>query len=441
MLSLPFTIKAQVSHEISLNGGGGLSIFNYKLSKSGNAMGAGGDVGAGYTCLFNKFVGIRIGAEVGFYNAKAKLDGLKVVTPSRMDSENDRFIMHTILSKYTETVNSVFVNIPLMLQIQAGETQKFYALIGAKAGIPISNKCKVSDATLTNEAYYPEYDNWLKEQEFAGFGTFTGQKVNGKFKLGITAILAVEIGGKWKLGEKLALYTGAFFDYGVNNSGKKEPFVNYKAENPASFTTNSAMAANKMNIMAAGIKLRFAFIPKSNQIINNEKVVTNEKPKTSVAEKQKTEKVEKNKKTKTEKRHEPSTVDAPVEVIVLPIEVELTLAVEFTLGRPAHSGFPAAATGISWVSNIDANTAKFTTASNKLVNLSDIETYNTITTQEKLKEIYDAGNKTSEFTAKGGANFKPHYLIIQDGEILRLIEMTSLTFKAGESKAYFKERH
>ena len=96
--------------------------------------------------------------------------------------------------------------------------------------------------SITNEGYYPDYDNWLTMPEFAGFGTFTNQYFNGELKLAVTAMLAAEIGAKWKLGEKVALYTGFYFDYGLNNSLKdKPPFVDYINSYPAKFTVNSAL--------------------------------------------------------------------------------------------------------------------------------------------------------------------------------------------------------
>jgi len=123
------------------------------------------------------------------------------------------------------------------------------------------------------------------------------------------------------------------------------------------------------------------------------------------------------------------------------MEVPLSSASEFALGRPGREGFPATATGITWSANVDATTSKFTTAPNAIVFLPDQVTYNSITTQEKLKEAFESGNKAGEFTAKAGSAFKPQYFIVKDGEALRLIEMTNLIIKAGESRANFTEKH
>jgi len=127
-----------------------------------------------------------------------------------------------------------------------------------------------------------------------------------------------------------------------------------------------------------------------------------------------------------------------------PGETDLTDAVAFTLGRPEHSGFPATDMGITWASNVDGNTAKFTTAKNALIILPNEATYNAITTQEVLKAAFEAvpeASRLSEFTAKSDANFTAQYLIVQDGATLRLIKMTGLEFKPNENKGYFTEKH
>ena len=473
LLLSPFLASAQAFHEISLSGGGGLSTINYKLSSGKKNLGFGGEFGLGYSCLFMEKVGFYIGADLSFYNTKPTLDKMKVVTANLIDNEGDRFDMHTTLNAYKESLNAMFLNIPVMFHFQTGAKHRFYAMAGVKVGVPLSGKFKVSDATLTNEAYYPEYNNWLTEQEFAAYGTFTNRSAKGNSKLGISAAIALEIGGKWKLGEKFALYTGAYFDYGLNNIAKdKFVMINYYDKAPAEFKTNSALASSKINLMAAGLKVRFAFLPNGTKTTSNVKESTKKEKETvkkEVAPKKEKEVVEKEavpkkekevtkkeavpkkekevaKKEKTKKVKETNTQESatekhPVKGVQAPVEVDLTPAAEFTAGRPGRTGFPASAMGLTWVSNIDASTAKFTTAPNALVILPDYETYSALTTQEKLRKAFNSGNKASEFTAKAVANFKPIYFIIQEGETLRLIEMSNIIIKAGESRAYFKEKH
>lgn len=254
-------VSAQISHEVSVQGGGGLSTLMNKLPSGTNKVGGGGEFGIGYTLFFTPNVGINIGVDFAFYNAKAQFDStahVTVISPNLIDSEGDLFNMHTILNKYEEAQKTVFLNIPIMVQFQ---TKKFYLKGGAKIGVPIKSKFSVTDATLTNSAYYPHLDNWLTEEpEFAGLGTFT-RSVEGKMPLQVSVALSLETGIKWKLGEYFALYTGIYFDYGLNNIAKPEgSFLNYDASAPVNFTNNSAAlyTTKQMNVMAIGVKMRFA---------------------------------------------------------------------------------------------------------------------------------------------------------------------------------------
>jgi len=253
--------SAQAVHEFAISGGGGLSALNYKLSSGERISGFGGDFGVGYICIFEGQWGFHIGVEAGMYNAKTEIDHVEIVTGQLRDSDGDRFDLYTTLYDYTETQKAMFLNIPVMAQFQTIGKQKFYAKAGVKIGIPVNATYSGSGAELYNQAYYSEYKNWLTEPTSAGLGTFTNLKSEWKLKLGVAVTLAIETGVKWRLGAKAALYTGAWFDYGLNNILKDQPFVNYDKDAPAAFTTNSVLPAltEKMNIMAAGVKLRLAF--------------------------------------------------------------------------------------------------------------------------------------------------------------------------------------
>jgi hypothetical protein len=254
-------VSAQITHEISVQGGGGLSTLNYKLKSGKHQLGGGGEFGVGYACFFTKTVGIRIGFDLAFYNSKAQpTSGVIIVTPGLIDSEGDRFDMHTTLSHYSESQKAMFLNIPVMAQFQ---TKKFYVMGGVKIGVPLNCKFSISDATLINKGYYPELTNELTMPAFAGYGTFTDINTEGKFPLQVSAALALETGIKWEIGKHFALYAGIYFDYGLNNIVKQEgPFMNYSSSEPANFTTNSALPfiTDKVNVMAFGVKMRFAFV-------------------------------------------------------------------------------------------------------------------------------------------------------------------------------------
>ena len=210
------------------------------------------------------------------YSSTAKLNNQTAITRGLSDGDQqlvqgkrvDLFDLHTTLSGYSENQKAMFLNIPVMALFQI---EQFYAMSGAKIGIPVNGKYSSKNATITNEAYYTELDNWLTTQTFAGYGEFRGRDSDGKIDLGVSVALALEAGMKWGIGDKLSLYTGAYFDYGLTNvvKGGNTQFVSYNANSAENFTTNSVLSSytdnsksatftDKVNMTAIGIKLRLA---------------------------------------------------------------------------------------------------------------------------------------------------------------------------------------
>ena len=256
---LQISVLLAQSHEFSVYGGGGLSTLRYQLSVGDASVGYGGDFGVGYTYFLNDQWGIHTGAGLGLYNAKAKLDGIQTVTPNLTDSDGERFDLHTTLAGFIETQKAMFLNIPVMVVYEQG----FYVMGGLKIGVPLNGKYTSKSETLTHAGYYPLRNNWATTQEFAGYGTFAGKNFDGRFDLGMSLMLSLEGGMKWSIGNNLLLCAGAYIDYGLNNSAKSSnlPFITYNAAHASDFSANSVLStfADKINMMAAGIKLRLVY--------------------------------------------------------------------------------------------------------------------------------------------------------------------------------------
>ena len=264
-------VSAQAEHEVSVNAGGGLSALLYKPSQGTSNAGGGGEFGVGYTFFSDKLQaaetgtviraqwGIHTGLRLGLYGAKAQVNNEKAETKNLTDDEGDDFILYTLLTGYKETQRAMSLNIPVMALYLI---EPYYVMAGVKINIPLTGKYKSKDATLTNEAYYIDYENWLKTQTFAGYGEFRGKKSDGSVDLGVTVMLSLEGGYKWRLNSQFVLYTGAYFDYGLNNTfkGTQTQFVNYDRNNPSGFTTNSVMSsfAQKVHLIAFGLTARLA---------------------------------------------------------------------------------------------------------------------------------------------------------------------------------------
>jgi hypothetical protein len=185
------------------------------------------------------------------------------------DCEKYLFDLHTTLNDYKETHRTMFLNIPLMLQFQTkqnqslnwkkGEKAGYYVMAGAKAFFHVNYKYTSEIASLNNSAYYPIFDNWIESLPEFGIGYFEGNKVEKKLKINILAVFAFETGIKWRIGKNIYLYTGAYFDCGLHDATKKNrtPYSVYTY--PEHLTELTLLDfAKKMNIMAAGIKIRLS---------------------------------------------------------------------------------------------------------------------------------------------------------------------------------------
>ena len=266
-------VSAQFNHEFSAYVGSGLSTLTYQPSLGDRSGGMGADFGVGYTIfsvrervtgtekIFRELWGIYTGLGIAMYNASTSLDNMKTVSKNLNDGDAfyPNFDLHTTLNIYKETQQTVYLNIPVMALFQI---EQIYAMGGVKVGIPINGKYSSKDARLTNEGFYPDLENSATDQEFAGYGTFRGKNFEGNLEPGATVMLALEAGYKWHIADNLSIYTGFYFDCGLNNTIKDytRTFIKYSNNHPADFTTNSVLTTftDKTKLIAAGIKLRFA---------------------------------------------------------------------------------------------------------------------------------------------------------------------------------------
>jgi len=205
-------------HEVSVYVGGGLSTLTYESALGKQSNGAGGNIGIGYTFFFAENFGFNTGIELSLYNAKIKADGFNDVLRYQIDvSDGEKYDFYSSIKNYEEKQEAMYINIPLMLQFQYGEKNKLYASTGIKIGIPVNGKYKSSASGITNKGYFYDTGNWAESQEFMGFGTYTDYSNDEDIDLRVACLYSAEVGVKWGLNKQMALYTGAYIDYGLND--------------------------------------------------------------------------------------------------------------------------------------------------------------------------------------------------------------------------------
>jgi len=279
-LSSLHVMAQKAAPEFSASIGGGISTLAFQPSVSGkSSIGFSSDIGGGFTGFFSQQVGIYVGAGFGLYNVKTKVSEIVAPTPGMIDQQNNYlYDLTTTLFDYTEMKKSMFVNIPLMFQFQSKikqywnwrQTKKagFYAKGGMKLYLLFNSKYETMVSALKNVALYTELGGVAGTQTFARLGRFDNNKEGwsseGDLGFGVMAALALETGVKWRIDKTTFLYTGIYFDCGLNDPNK-DARVQYKNETKLPKTDLSDLTLLKTEnqqrttLMVVGIKLQFAF--------------------------------------------------------------------------------------------------------------------------------------------------------------------------------------
>ncbi len=240
-------------HEVSIYVGGGLSTLQHSYSIDvQETAGIGENAGIGYSYFFTPQWGIHTGTEVIFYNSKSVINTLndryQLSTPSGFPVSS-RFYLEARYQNLKEVQKATYLNIPLMAQFQTSGKNRFYILTGLKIGIPLSASYELS-SQLTAKGYSDYTGQYYENMPSHGFSAFFADDVSGSLELGIAYIGAIEMGMKWRLNNRLSLYTSVYADYGLNDIKSNttlQPIANYNPSSPANYQWNSLSNAQINN--------------------------------------------------------------------------------------------------------------------------------------------------------------------------------------------------
>jgi OOP family OmpA-OmpF porin len=261
------TASAQ-QNEFSLYAGAGMHGLQYDNTHGGMSIKPGFQAGVGYTRLLSSRWGIRTGLEIGYYHTRATLNAGTAFISQYVDSEGEGFEYRVKASGYREDQKLYTVNIPLLLQFQTpGQgKQQFYALGGAKLGIPFSQTYTSHADEISASGYYPNLDLEITDLPVHGFGKQAGWSGKGDNDLKIAISLAAEAGLRFRVSANSYLYTGAYIDYGLNKMKKaagNSPLLTYDPNGLAQSKATGIFAlpatTEDVKLIAYGIKLGFAF--------------------------------------------------------------------------------------------------------------------------------------------------------------------------------------
>jgi outer membrane protein OmpA-like peptidoglycan-associated protein len=166
------------------------------------------------------------------------------------------------------------ITIPVMAYYHFGWEQQYYAGLGVTVGIPIRSTYKTHSDKITTQGYFPTLALLIDEPvSRAGLGDYEISGGTSALPLKTAFMLSAEVGERWDF-QRITLYAGLYFDYGVNNISKGGKSINhipyYTAGVPAgeTYDINSLLAAanesgtaysGKVHPMEAGIRIKIAF--------------------------------------------------------------------------------------------------------------------------------------------------------------------------------------
>jgi hypothetical protein len=263
-------------YEFQLYGGGGISDVYTHILSTKHSVGRGYQTGVAMQFWFTKMLGINVGGEYAAYNNSSTLsENLVISNPGWHDDWfynanhvkelRSEYNLSTVLYNYKEKLTIGTVNIPIAITLQTLGAYKYYFNFGMKIGFPIKSltSYKVLESDMINSAYYPEIGTTLTyipdyllqngQEQFvehhSGYGKFENHISQGNVDFGISYSLYFETGMKFEI-NRVKLYFGAYFDYGLNDIRKGEDnldFINHEEGYKIGqhFTTNPLLYSNK----------------------------------------------------------------------------------------------------------------------------------------------------------------------------------------------------
>jgi len=288
-------------HELSLHTFMGASKINYP-DMSGTQFSPGFGAGFSYSLFLSPRWSFLVGGGLQLFNNRGTdvngdFTGVLPEANDFSDDGKDQVMLYYDFHGYTETQWSLMLMFPIMVQYQTNESRNkaLYYALGVKLGFPFAGAYRGTSENTAVCGYYPglwgqppegygfgdcNIDGLGKGFEDLGFGDYGKVSSYSKLKLGTAFFAAAEIGVKWRLYNKLAIYTGFWMDWALNDvaiakvSGEPIEWVptrGYSEDNltPKGDITFRSRTEGKAVPVALGFTVRFALGVQSFQTLDS----------------------------------------------------------------------------------------------------------------------------------------------------------------------------
>jgi len=250
------TLQAQKTGSyINFNVGGGFHNLPYNLNNGSEKGQFGYTINAGYSFFFTPQWGLHTGIGFQKFNSLSTLNYLSSIPD--IDSDGSSYVFKANYSNLQERQEALFVDVPLSIQFKVPVSSKFGILtsLGGKVSIPVNTTFKTTGGQLITTGYYSQWNVELSDMPQHGFATYT-KKFTGDLALKTSYMATADLGGLYKLSEKLDFYVGGYINYGLNNILKANNKLVYQPGIPDGVYNGIFASTQTTNVVPISIGLK-----------------------------------------------------------------------------------------------------------------------------------------------------------------------------------------
>jgi outer membrane protein OmpA-like peptidoglycan-associated protein len=132
---------------------------------------------------------------------------------------------------WQEKQHAVFLDIPLTVQYKLPVSNKIglLASVGANVSFPVTSSYEAAGGQFVTTGFYSQYNVELSDMQQHGFSTIDNT-LKGNVALKPAFMAIADLGGLYKLTDKLDLFAGAYINYGLNNILKADTKLIYQPD-------------------------------------------------------------------------------------------------------------------------------------------------------------------------------------------------------------------
>lgn len=243
----------------SILGGGGIQNLKYSFQENSNHFQESTDylLNVNYSHFLNSHWGISTGVGASRYSGHSILNFTSKNIET--DYENDSYEFRAKFQNWEEKQYGLFWEIPLTLQFRQRLSNKDHLLlgVGGKLSSPFKTTYKVTDGEITTTGYYSQWNVEFSNLPQYGFTTISNRP-KGDITLKTSYTLTADLGTLHQLNNRIGIYLGGYFNYGLNNILKKENKLIYESNGNYNGVLSSSQVSN-IKQFAYGVKVGLYF--------------------------------------------------------------------------------------------------------------------------------------------------------------------------------------